>query len=196
MAQPVDDKTPDQTLRILMLHGFTQSGALFRAKTRFLETSLRKAFPANHASNAQYPAGVELVYPTAPHRLRIADVTAAFSGPVALPGPAHHHHLGAGDEEEDDSDLWAWSRKDEQTGEYVGVEASFDYLAEVLRTQGPFAGVIGFSQVAAMAAMLASLLEGAPRVSSFSAHQSSGGIAFPASIHALRHPPFKFAVAY
>jgi pimeloyl-ACP methyl ester carboxylesterase len=195
MAQAENDKQPGQTLKILMLHGYTQSGTLFRAKTRFLETSLKKAFPANHPSNPQYPAGVELVYPTAPHRLRIADVPSALPNP-SLPGPAHRGLGGGEEEEEEDSDSWAWSRKDEQTGEYVGIEASFDYLAELLRTQGPFTGVIGFSQGAAIATMLASLLEGAPRISSFAAHQSSGGIAFPDSIRSLHHPRFEFAVAY
>ena len=192
-TMPSTATAPGQTLKILMLHGYTQSGPLFHAKTRFLETSLKKIFPAAHPSNPQYPSGVELIYPTAPHRLRIADLPSALPGP-SLPGARHQGH--SEEEEEDNSDAWAWSRKDEQTGEYVGLEASFDYLAEVLKTQGPFVGIIGFSQGAAIAAMLTSLLEGAPRTSSFSAHQSSGGIAFPDSIRSLHHPRFKFAVAY
>ncbi|KAI9769378.1 MAG: hypothetical protein M1840_004080 [Geoglossum simile] len=159
-----------------MLHGYTQSGSLFRAKTAFLEAALKKAFPTR---------GIELVYPTAPHRLRIAS----------LPAPTHRNHSREEDGDPD-PDSWAWSQKDEQTGEYVGIEVSFDFLAEILRTQGPFTGVIGFSQGAAVAAMLASLLEDTPRTSSFSAHQLSGGIAFPDSIRSLHHPRLKFAVAY
>ncbi|KAH0558835.1 hypothetical protein GP486_004522 [Trichoglossum hirsutum] len=167
-------------LRILMLHGYSQSGTLFRQKTRFLEAALKKAFPASHP---RYPAGVELVYPTAPIRLRLSDI------PGALSGPEDH-------DDEDSSDAWAWVRKDPHTGDWVGAEASFECLAELLRTQGVFAGVIGFSQGAAIAAMLASLMEGPTRESSFARYQSSGGIAFPESFRSLQHPPFKFAVVY
>ncbi|KFY21985.1 hypothetical protein V493_06933, partial [Pseudogymnoascus sp. VKM F-4281 (FW-2241)] len=35
-----------RALKILMLHGYTQSGASFHAKTRALEKALDKAFPA------------------------------------------------------------------------------------------------------------------------------------------------------
>ncbi|KAI9779842.1 MAG: hypothetical protein M1839_007155 [Geoglossum umbratile] len=175
-----------QTLKILMLHGYTQSGLLFRAKTRFLETALKKAFPAGHLSNPQYAGGVELIYPTAPHRLRIAD----------LPSSTHQGSNEEEEEQDADCDSWAWLRKDEQTGEYVGIDASFDFLAGVLETQGPFAGVIGFSQGAAVAAMLASLLEGGARMASFAARQSAGGVAFPEALRALHHPRFRFAVAY
>jgi pimeloyl-ACP methyl ester carboxylesterase len=66
----------------------------------------------------------------------------------------------------------------------------------VLRTQGPFVGVIGFSQGAAIAVRLASLLEGPTRISSFANRQSSGGVEFPESLRSLQHPQFKFAVAY
>jgi pimeloyl-ACP methyl ester carboxylesterase len=170
-----------QPLRILMLHGYSQSGASFRQKTRFLESALRKAFPASHP---EYPAGVELVYPTAPIRLKLADIPGALSGPES----ASH--------DEDSSDAWAWVRRDPLTGVWEGVEATFDYLAEVLRAQGEFVGVIGFSQGAAIAAMLASLMEGPARMSSFADHQASGGIAFPEPFRSLQHPPFKFAVAY
>ncbi|KAH0543751.1 hypothetical protein FGG08_001933 [Glutinoglossum americanum] len=169
--------TPPQPLRILMLHGFTQSGPLFRAKTRFLESALKKAFPG----------GVELAYPTGPLRLKISDI------PGVRSKPDNGDSYGG---EDDDTDAWSWVRKDPQTGTWADVEASFDYLAEVLRTQGPFDGVIGFSQGAAFAAMLASLLEGPVRVSSFAEHQPRGGVAFPESVRSLQQPRFKFAVVY
>ncbi|KAE8835319.1 hypothetical protein HRS9122_07589 [Pyrenophora teres f. teres] len=54
---------PKRPIKILMLHGYTQSGPLFQAKTGALRKTLAKAFPA----------GIDLVYPTAPHRLTPAD---------------------------------------------------------------------------------------------------------------------------
>lgn len=64
------------------LTGYTQSGTSFHAKTKALEKALSKAFPAvpendpnpsrQHArppgSLAEFPGGVQLIYPTAPHR--------------------------------------------------------------------------------------------------------------------------------
>src|SRR5689334_12835867 len=58
------EQTAPRPLKILMLHGYTQSGPLFRAKTRALEKNLSKAFPQ----------GVQLEYPTAPLRLSPADL--------------------------------------------------------------------------------------------------------------------------
>ena len=44
-------------------------------------------------------------------------------------------------------------------GNYIGFDLGLDTLASTLRDQGPFTGVIGFSQGAAAAVMLAALLE-------------------------------------
>ena len=67
---------PARKLRILMLHGYTQSGPLFHAKTKALEKSLAKAFPAAPAPGhlATHPGGISLHYPTAPIKLSYADI--------------------------------------------------------------------------------------------------------------------------
>ena len=67
---------PARKLRILMLHGYTQSGTLFHAKTKALEKSLAKAFPAAPAPGhlATHPGGISLHYPTAPIKLSYADI--------------------------------------------------------------------------------------------------------------------------
>jgi fermentation-respiration switch protein FrsA (DUF1100 family) len=77
-----------------------------------------------------------------------------------------------------------------------------DKLAEVLKSEGPFDGVIGFSQGGAMAAMLASLLEPGRRAA-FEKVYSEGGLTYPASftedtgyVESTLHPPLKFAVSY
>jgi surfactin synthase thioesterase subunit len=78
---------------------------------------------------------------------------------------------------------YAWWRK--KGDDYVGVDQTFKSLSEVLDKEGPFDGVIGFSQGAALAVALASALETARRPK------------VPASWNfTTQHPPMKFAVAF
>lgn len=173
---------PSRPIKILMIHGFTQSGPNFHAKTRALEKHLQKAFPA----------GVEFSFPTAPIRLAHADI----------PFPTSSEAKEGGEEEE--TDAWAWWRRKGEGEPYVyeGIELGFEKLASVLKTEGPFDGVIGFSQGGAMAGMLASLLEPGRR-KAFEALCEKGGMAYPKSFKAdtgsveeTIHPPLKFAVSY
>lgn len=71
-------------------------------------------------------------------------------------------------------------------------------LAEILKRDGPFDGVIAFSQGTILAAILASLLEGQTRVDAFHrASQISPHIMpYPDTFINLRHPPFKFGILY
>jgi hypothetical protein len=208
-----------------MLHGYTQSGPLFRAKTRALEKNLLKAFPQ----------GIHLAYPTAPHRLSPADV------PGAAPSPS-----AADDDDASEAFAW-WRRRDPPPGAppapvdgaaYDGLDEGLAAVARALRDEGPFDGVVGFSQGGALAALVASLLEpGRPRAFASrrrealaaAAAQGRGDkadeddlpIAFPASFLAVPssssfsaaadeeggiggeeedpktiHPPLRFAVSY
>jgi len=51
---------------------------------------------------------------------------------------------------------WCWYRaSDEKPPQYVGMEMAFDYLADVFAQEGDIEGVIGWSQGAVMAALLA-----------------------------------------
>ncbi|KAJ2399970.1 hypothetical protein GGI23_002329 [Coemansia sp. RSA 2559] len=58
----------------------------------------------------------------------------------------------------------------------VGVDTSIEYLDGVLDKQGPFDGILGFSQGGLMAAVMCSVLE----------HRQSAG--------SNGHPPFRFAI--
>ncbi|KAF2681308.1 FSH1-domain-containing protein [Lentithecium fluviatile CBS 122367] len=187
MAQAPPPKRP---IKVLMLHGFTQSGPLFHAKTRALEKNLQKAFPA----------GITLSYPTAPIRLARTDIPF----PVSTTSTTSSSTNEGGADAEDDPDAWAWWRRkgDSEPYVYEGIEQGLDKLAEVLRTEGPFDGVIGFSQGGAMAAMLASLLEPTRR-EAFEKLYEVGGLAYPESFTAdtgyaesALHTPLKFAVCY
>ncbi|KAJ5220053.1 hypothetical protein N7468_009257 [Penicillium chermesinum] len=176
MAPSVEKtRTP---LKILMLHGYTQSGPLFHAKTRALTKHIQKAFPS-HEVNA--------IYPTAPIKLDPSDI------PGYEPSETAQEPIEA----------YGWWRRSNTADPplYTGMEQGLATVAKVLAEEGPFDGVIGFSQGAAFAGMLAGLLEG--RQESFArfekeADKATGvaGIPFPESFVGLDHPPLKFALCY
>lgn len=184
---------PARKLRILMLHGYTQSGPLFHAKTKALEKSLAKAFPAAPAPGHldTHPGGISLHYPTAPIKLSYADIPG-----VNVEGAESNA------DEQPEAYGW-WRRKGEgEPFTYEGIEQGLATIAETMARDGPFDGVIGFSQGGAAAGMVASLLEEGRRAA-FETAQSKGGIRFPDSfakdsgyIEESVQAPLKFAVSY
>ena len=175
---------PAQPLRILMLHGYTQSGTSFRAKTRALEKNLQKAFG---------PGGVALHYATAPIRLRKSDVPKWDEPTGGATAPST--------DEDDDIDAFAWWRRkgDAEPFVYEGFDEGLASVAAVLRAEGPFDGAIGFSQGGALAGVLASLLEPGRRA----AFSAAGGMAYPPEFittingeETIVHPPLRWAVSY
>ncbi|EAW09255.1 alpha/beta hydrolase [Aspergillus clavatus NRRL 1] len=184
---------PRQPLKLLMLHGYTQSGPLFYAKSRALIKHLTKAFPLHDVSAS---------YPTGPARLNPADIPGYE--PPAERSPADQQ------QEDEKIEAYGWYRRSDaaESPLYVGLEDGLAAIAKVLRDEGPFDGVIGFSQGAAMAAMVASLLEPGrkeafahfadPEVASHGAglKQPVASIPYPASFAQIVHPPLKFAVCY
>jgi dihydrofolate reductase len=202
------DKTP---LKILLLHGYTQSGDLFHAKARALEKHLQKSFPL-HA--------VDLVFPTAPLALRPEDIpNFRPSSPTTASSNGDHNTAP----EQDIIDAFAWWRRSNTADPpvYLGLDTGLEAIASILTYQGPFDGIIGFSQGAACAAMVTSLLEPHRRetftyfsdpVHANTYHttncaatqipaESAGatpisGIPFPAAFANVDHPPLKFAICY
>lgn len=168
--------TARQPLKLLMLHGYTQSGSLFHAKSRALTKHIQKAFPLHE---------VTAIYPTGPLRLR----------PSEIPG---HEPSGQPD---DEIEAYGWWRRSNTANPplYTGIEDGFAAVAQTLKTEGPFDGVIGFSQGAAMAAMVASILEG--RKDTFEhfakvTEDGATGMDIPAPFGEHIHPPLKFAICY
>ena len=182
---------PGRKLKILMLHGFTQTGHLFEIKTKALKKSLEKFIPPAPKPGhlTQYPGGIELIYPTAPIRLDPTDVP-GFEGLV--------------DSSQEAPDAFGWWRRkgDAEPYVYVGMEQGLATISQVLQEQGPFDGVLGFSQGGAAAGMVASLLEPGRR-EAFEKQQARGGMRYPDSftedtgfVEGMVHPPLKFAVSY
>ncbi|KAI2472248.1 serine hydrolase FSH [Annulohypoxylon bovei var. microspora] len=164
-------------LKILMLHGYTQSGSLFSSKTKALSKLLTKAL-----SPAPYNLHPTLVYPTAPHRLRASDI------------PGYAPAEGAEDEEEGDS--WAWFRKDEATGTYRGLGDGMRRVAAAIADAGGVDGVCGFSQGGALAALVASALEHPHREPSPPSSSPEDDSWLPILRSANNDQPLKFCVIY
>ncbi|CCG81333.1 Dihydrofolate reductase [Taphrina deformans PYCC 5710] len=139
--------------RILFLHGYTQSGNTLRHKTGALSKALSKY--------------AEISYPTGIHKLEMPDPT----------NEEERERLAKlGNEEGEGS--FAWWRADHDRKEFVGLQETVDSMKRILETEGPFDGVMGFSQGGGFAAILTSLLER------------------PNKMLDTTHPPFKFAVIF
>lgn len=169
--------TTRQPLKLLMLHGYTQSGPLFHAKSRALTKHIQKAFPLHEVTTS---------YPTGPLRLRPSEI------------PGHE----PSDQPDEEIEAYGWWRRSNTANPplYTGIEDGFAAVARTLKDEGPFDGVIGFSQGAAMAAMVAALLEG--RKESFEqfakiTEDGATGMDLPTPFgEEVFHPPLKFALCY
>ncbi|KAI1392481.1 serine hydrolase-domain-containing protein [Hypoxylon trugodes] len=175
-------------LKILMLHGYTQSGPLFSSKTKALSKLLLKAL-----SPSPFNLHPTLIYPTAPHRLRPSDIP-GYTPPD--PGSAEA-------EEEDEGDNWAWFRKDEATNAYRGFDIGMSSIATAIREAAGIDGILGFSQGGATAALVASALElpyrdppPVPSPEDPEAITSADWNWLPALREANQNRPLKFCVIY
>ncbi|PNP58844.1 hypothetical protein THARTR1_01092 [Trichoderma harzianum] len=131
-------------VKILMIHGYTQSGALFRAKTRAMEKLLVKTL----APISLLPV---LFYPTGPNRLLPSDIPGFKSSAESQGGDAPSS--------DDLPDTWGWFRKDDATNSYRLFDEGMAVIADSIRDAGGIDGVCGFSQGGAMAAFVAAALE-------------------------------------
>ncbi|KAG9701980.1 hypothetical protein KCU73_g18367, partial [Aureobasidium melanogenum] len=70
--------TESRKLKILMLHGYTQSGPLFAAKTQRIKKLLEKSLASLPIKTDDIPiTGVDLFYPTGPFKVSSADLNGA-----------------------------------------------------------------------------------------------------------------------
>ncbi|TNN67313.1 Esterase OVCA2 [Liparis tanakae] len=123
-------------LRVLCVHGYRQNRTSFREKTGALRKLLKKQ--------------VELVYLSAPHCVRQAG------GEGEAP---EEENKGPGGDE--DSRGWWFSdvralsfSAQQQCEESLGLDGSVAAVREAVKNEGPFDGILGFSQGAAFVAML------------------------------------------
>ncbi|ODV61981.1 alpha/beta hydrolase [Ascoidea rubescens DSM 1968] len=120
--------------KILFLHGFAQSGKIFEAKTSGFRKNLKKSIP-----------NVEMVYVDGSIKLSKTDFHFdSISKLDSTRGGEQINYYG-----------W-WTTHDDSISESQFHSNTIAYLQRVFKEQGPFDGVIGFSQGAAMAAIVAS----------------------------------------
>ncbi|KEP48528.1 serine hydrolase [Rhizoctonia solani 123E] len=124
-------------IRILALHGYAQSGEIFKKKMGVL----RKACGKN----------IEFVFLDAPILLQPADMPQAFASVEAL-------DTVKAPPEEPELQPRAWWRASQDKSVYYHVPETIEYLKNYLKDQR-FHGVFGFSQGACMAAALTKILE-------------------------------------
>lgn len=126
--------------KILMLHGFVQSDTIFSAKTGGLRKSLKKI-------------GYEAYYPCGP---MLVDKS------TLLGGDSHREKQDVASEfnttNDSSADLYGWWIKTSSGPkgllEYKIEESTFRYLRSYIIENGPFDGVIGFSQGAGFGGFL------------------------------------------
>ncbi|KAF9204085.1 Ovarian cancer-associated protein 2 [Haplosporangium sp. Z 27] len=141
-------------LRILCLHGYTQNAQSFSKKTSAFRKSLKGI--------------ADLVYITAPHVVPIPT--------LETPEERENDNL---ENLETDEVPYGWWTSSPEKPHYKGFDESLTGIREVLEKQGPFDGVMGFSQGASMASLLQLLLE-RPYLSPV--------------MSGCRHDPLKFAI--
>ncbi|KAB8239996.1 serine hydrolase FSH [Aspergillus flavus] len=144
--------------RILMLHGHGQSGRFFYYKTTPLVESIKQN--TIHCGQSEDSGDIELYYPNGTLQASEAQ----------------------------DADVWAWGYGDYEEGCIFGLEMSIKKVMDILDKHGPFVGIVGFSTGAAIAAIVASLME---RQKQSKRARST----FPSTMQ-RSHPPFRFAICF
>lgn len=158
-------------MKILMLHGYAQTGDSFHRKLSRLEASLQELDPKT-----------DFVYLDGPIKLETHDIPGSTGA---------YYHRG-------EHDMRAWFDLRIVQNPPTGIHRSLDLLAATLKREGPFDGIVAFSQGTVVGAMVASLLQGDVRRRAYEAalEQSGDILDYPESFLGIRHPPLKFALFY
>ncbi|KAI7862808.1 serine hydrolase-domain-containing protein [Spinellus fusiger] len=147
----------DRKLKILCLHGFGQNATVFEKKCARFTKDLSGT--------------VDFVYKTAPHRIEAPDATTVGERSMDLVECS----------KESETFAWWYPSRYSFSGKYNhGSEATMTCLTQILLEEGPFDGVMGFSQGAAVGSLLQLLL----------VHST-----LPEFIAKdIAHPPFRFVI--
>lgn len=121
--------------KILCLHGFVQNGSLFARKSSGVRKALKKI-------------GYDTVYLTGPVTVSIAD----------LPFDVNVNSLGGESTDNTDS-MRSWWPNSESAADYYKLDQAFDEVAKCIEENGPFVGVLGFSQGGGLAGILCQMIQ-------------------------------------
>lgn len=121
----MSDGTPNMLRKkVLCLHGFTQNGPLFAKKSSAVSKALSKI-------------GYETVFVTAPFPVEISDVSFEIQ-----------------QQSLNDGNMRTWWNTNKARPKYYNLDSAFDTIRQSIETDGPFTGVMGFSQGAALAGIM------------------------------------------
>ncbi|KAH8589462.1 serine hydrolase-domain-containing protein [Bisporella sp. PMI_857] len=176
-------------MKVLVLHGYTQSGPGFQKTIKKLESRLEREFRDD---------SISFYFPTGPIPLRPSQMIAASASHQEAENAPSAQQNPYEKADPDNIDCYAWFRLHDHDDPPFGFTLSLEMLAEVLNIHGPFDGIIGFSQGGLMAIMVASLLEGELRQEAFAQAQKKSAdiFPFPDCYKNIQHPPFKFGITY
>lgn len=127
--------------KILMLHGFVQSGKIFSSKTGGLRKSLNKM-------------GYDLSYPTSPMGITKEELMVLHN---IQPGESSDKKMASefNTTTNDQDTYYGWYKRDPSSFQKFDIRQDIlDYLHNYVTENGPFDGIIGFSQGAALAGYL------------------------------------------
>ncbi|XP_020595279.1 rhodanese-like domain-containing protein 6, partial [Phalaenopsis equestris] len=146
-------------LRILCLHGFRQNASSFKGRTSSLAKKLKNI--------------TEFIFVDAPHELPFIYQPAELLSQQVSPAPSENckrRFAWLVSPNSNSSDESSWRIEEQQFDPFQyktqteGFELSYSYLEGLILKNGPFDGILGFSQGAAMAALF------------FEKQQRSGGV--------------------
>lgn len=140
-------------MRILLLHGYAMNHISFRRRLSALQKGCKDI--------------AEFVFANGPHHIQ------------ALPSETNPDPAPPNPNDPEDKQARAWFMA--RNNVYEGWDASVTYLKTLCREQGPFDGVLGFSQGASLAAILAASLEHPERT--------------PETSEPIQNKPFRFVIS-
>ncbi|KAI8967964.1 serine hydrolase FSH [Mycotypha africana] len=148
-------------LKILCLHGYTQNAIMFRKKIAAACKSVQEI--------------AEFTFVTGPHHIIPATLTTVAEREEVANEYVSEEHKPYG---------WWFSPKYkpiDKDGFFIGFKESVDFIKDIMIKEGPFDGILGFSQGACFTALLTQLLEDRSY--------------FPDLISpSFEHPPLKFSI--
>ncbi|XP_017777791.1 PREDICTED: esterase AGAP003155 [Nicrophorus vespilloides] len=127
-----------EKLKVLAIHGYRQNAEVFRQKTGSFRKMVHK--------------WVQFTYVTAPHKVILVD---------ELNNDGEEVNIGQSADEEQYG--WFFNRDNKtyrgirKGGPAVGFEESLKFIEKVVEEQGPFNGIMGFSQGACFVGLLCDL---------------------------------------
>ncbi|KAL7124890.1 hypothetical protein ABFS83_14G079100 [Erythranthe nasuta] len=141
---------PIRKLRILCLHGFRQNASSFKGRTSSFAKKLKNM--------------AEFVFIDAPHELPFIYQNHTSETPFPNRCNRKFAWLVSSDYDDRKHDAdWSMAKAPFDSLQYQqqteGFDKSIDYLKTIFSQQGPFDGILGFSQGAAMAALVGAKME-------------------------------------